>query len=238
MEAETYGPTIQTSYLPAAVAYDILRAGLDTPNLHLLRDAALVCMCYAFFARGDTGVRTETAAVRIDARGLHFAEQAKNVPRLRPYTLCLPWPLQQPHISVHQLVRRFSQAADTAWAQLGQPRPPQFFRLPSDRSALILERGVHFEILPTTIMDHAFANCIAHVGAAPGPGAAWSKKSLRSGGATCALAINVSLPRIMRWGIWKSLAAVECYLDPLAPADHAAYHFFGHLLRTSSASPI
>ncbi|XRB09509.1 hypothetical protein NFJ02_40g106710 [Pycnococcus provasolii] len=59
-----------------------------------------------------------------------------------------------------------------------------------------------------------------------------------TGGATAALAINVSLPRIMRWGIWKSLTAVECYLDPLAPADSASFHFFGHLLHQSSARPL
>ena len=82
-------------------------------------------------------------------------------------------------------------------------------------------------------MDTAVANVLAAVPASPSPGTRWSKKSIRSGAATSALAINVPLPRIMRWGIWKSLQAVEAYLDPLAPADDAALRFFGHLLHAA-----
>ena len=111
LESDQHGAPIRTTYLPAQVAFDILQLGLTTDDPDLLRDAALVVMCYAFFARGDTGVRTETSAVRIDDRGLHFAEAAKNVPRLRPYLLCLPWPRRNPEVSVHQLVRRFDMYA-------------------------------------------------------------------------------------------------------------------------------
>ena len=233
LETETRGCHAQDHYLPASVVLRILDAGLATADLHLMRDTALVCLAYQFFARGDTGVRTTRAALRIDERGLHFAEAAKNVPRFKPYILTLPWPPQNRARSVHRLLRRFDTAANAAWLASGQHRPPQFFRLPTDRVALIIETGVREPVLPVTVMDTALANALRHVGASPGPGVRWTKKSIRSGGATSALAVNAPLPRIMRWGIWKSLAAVECYLDPLAPADEAAKFFFSHLLHAA-----
>ena len=233
LETETRGTHAQDHYMPAAVALHILDLGLATSSLTILRDAALVCLAFAFFARGDTGVRTTTSAIRVDSTGLHFAEAAKNVPRFRPYVLRLPWPTQAPARSVHQLVTKFHDAADAAWIAHGTPRPPQFFRLPSDRVAVVHEAGVPEPVLPVTIMDAAVANVLSAIPASPSPGTRWTKKSIRSGAATSALAINVPLPRIMRWGIWKSLQAVEAYLDPLAPADDAALRFFGHLLHAA-----
>ena len=60
-------------------------------------------------------------------------------------------------------------------------------------------------------------------------GGAWLGHSLRVGAACASLAVGASLMQIMHYGLWKSLAAVQRYLehfDAISP-DTSAWLFFG-----------
>ena len=60
-------------------------------------------------------------------------------------------------------------------------------------------------------------------------GGAWLGHSLRVGAACASLAVGASLMQIMHYGLWKSLAAVQRYLehfDAISP-DSSAWLFFG-----------
>ena len=51
----------------------------------------------------------------------------------------------------------------------------------------------------------------------PPAGEAWSGHSHRSGGASGALSIDVSLPAIARFGVWSQIHSLYPYLDPSVP---------------------
>ena len=69
----------------------------------------------------------------------------------------------------------------------------------------------------------------------PPAGETWGGHSHRSGGATAALSIDVSLPAIARFGIWDRIASLQPYLDPAVGPSAAALLFFEHLLKPSLA---
>ena len=69
----------------------------------------------------------------------------------------------------------------------------------------------------------------------PPVGEKWGGHSHRSGGATAALSIDVSLPAIARFGIWDLIASLQPYLDPAVGPSAAALFFFEHLLKPSLA---
>ena len=67
--------------VPAAAILDILRLGLSTDDMRVLRDAVAVVVAFAFYARGDTGVLLLRKHVGISARGLTLSVRGKTVPR-------------------------------------------------------------------------------------------------------------------------------------------------------------
>jgi hypothetical protein len=81
------------------------------------------------------------------------------------------------------------------------------------------------------LIDEWLHEALSWVDATPPPGVLWSSHSLRSGGATAALAIGVDPFTIARWGIWAAITSVQPYIDPLVPGDDAALFFFRHLLK-------
>jgi len=54
--------------------------------------------------------------------------------------------------------------------------------------------------------------------------------SLRRGGASAAHAINVSLPMIVHWGLWKDASTALSYIDVTIQPDEGAFVFFSNLL--------
>ena len=239
IEAERRGPSTQTEPLPAFVAAAILDLGFSaTTDIYLIRDCTLIVLSYCFFSRGDSGVRATRPAIRIDADGLHLAEAAKNVSRLLPRLLRYPWPANSAGRAPHDLLRLFFTRSAAAWADRGYSPPAQLFRLPNDTLVPVVEHGVRESVLPARLMDAALTNVLPRLPHRPSPFGRWTKKSIRQGAASSALAIGVSLPRIMRWGIWLSLEAIQVYLDPLMPADPHAHLFFGHLLRAPDSAPL
>ena len=73
---------------------------------------------------------------------------------------------------------------------------------------------------------------LALVHIAPPVGEKWSAHSLRSGGASASLAIGVTLFFIMKYGVWRSLAAVQRYLSHLVVLPISL-----RLLRLDASSP-
>ena len=70
--------------------------------------------------------------------------------------------------------------------------------------------------------SHAFSWYIV-----PSTGESLSGHNMRTGGSSASLAIGVHLFHIMRFGQWKSLAAVQRYLSFLILPDRAASNFYG-----------
>ena len=62
------------------------------------------------------------------------------------------------------------------------------------------------------------------------PGVQFTGHSLRRGGASAAHAINVSLPRIMAWGLWTDMRTAISYIDISVMPTDAAWFFFGNLI--------
>lgn len=212
LEGELDPDQAQRAPLPASTALAIVRHGLLSDDPRVIRACACVGLQFTFFARSDTGIQALRSDVALDASGLHWRERGKTIPRLRPESLTVPFDDAHP---VHQLLRRHLALCPSALPD------SLLWRLPSD---------------PSTAWTPALVNswlqqCLEWICAVPPPGVAWTSHSLRSGGATAALAIGVDVYTIARWGIWASINSVQPYIDPLVKGDHAALVFFGHLLK-------
>jgi hypothetical protein len=118
--------------------------------------------------------------------------------RLTPATLSCPYDASSPWL--HQLVSRFLHLR-------GMTAPDDLlWNLPLDEFTPQQWRPC----LVHTWLQEA----LSWVAATPLPGVLWSSHSLRSSGATAALAIGVDVFRIARWGIWAAVTSVQLYIDP------------------------
>jgi hypothetical protein len=190
-------------------------------NEHHLRMAAAVVCAYAYFARGDTGAQAQTSRLIVDREGMHFNEDAKNLPKIAPATLSTPWPADR-ELSPHRLLERYKLAHEAAWRRVGLAAPEALWQLPGDaKPPVASDIGLWLTKLLQVLDIH------------PPPGVKWTGHSIRGGAASAALAIGVSLPAICRWGIWVALDSVMRYLDPLVPRSREALLFFAHLVRAA-----
>lgn len=199
--------------LPARVALLIVQFGLHSTSAHAVRVCACIALQFAFFARSDTGINARAYDLLLDSFGLHWREHTKTLPRMHPATLSCPWPPSQPLL--HQLLARF-----LALRGATAPDAP-LWRLQSDTYSPSQWRPA--------LIDEWLQEALSWVDATPPPGVLWSSHSLRSGGATAALAIGVDPFTIARWGIWAAITSVQPYIDPLVQGDGAALLFFRHL---------
>ena len=219
LEAEIRGAPERRKGLPAPAAHKIMDEGLDTGDDLIMRECAAVSSTYQFFARGDTGAKAEIDRLVVDEEGLHFNEDAKNLPKIAPETLSTPWPPNRER-SPHQLVVRFLAARKAAWLKAGKAEPVSLWQMPSDAGPPV----------PSDIGVWMLRRLDA-LGIKAPPGIKYTGHSLRGGAASAALAIGVSLPAICRWGLWRALDSVMQYLDPLVQPTWQAHVFFAHLLR-------
>ena len=216
LEGELNPDRALRSPLPAQIALHIVRFGLQpSASAHQVRVCACVGLQFAFFARSDTGIHARCDDLALDMHGLHWRERTKTLSRLTPATLSCPYDASAPWL--HQLISRF--------LDLRGPTTPAdpLWRLPRDQYTASQWRPC--------LVDTWLQQALGWVDATPPPGVKWSSHSLRSGGATAALAIGVDVFTIARWGIWAAVTSVQPYIDPLVPGDTAAVAFFGHLLK-------
>lgn len=201
--------------LPARVALQIVRFGLQSLSAHEVRVCACVGLQFAFFARSDTGINARCDDLLLDKHGLHWRERTKTLPRLTPATLSCPWPSS--HAWLHRLLARYLRLRG------GTTPDAPLWRMQTDAFSPRKWRPA--------LIDEWLHEALSWVDATPPPGVLWSSHSLRSGGATAALAIGVDPFTIARWGIWAAITSVQPYIDPLVPGDDAALFFFRHLLK-------
>ncbi len=62
------------------------------------------------------------------------------------------------------------------------------------------------------------------------PGVSCTGHSLRRGGASAVHVINVSLSRIVHWGLWKDASTALGYIDVTVQPDEGSFVFFSKLL--------
>ena len=204
-----------------------LDLGLASSDLRVVRRAASISFLFSFFARADSGVVALRSDVSVTARGVEFREHGKNIERVHPATLVLPWSAggeAHSERSVAALMAKFLRMSDAAWGvRRGGER--ELWRLPSDPSP---RTPLSSDIIGTWLTE-----CLAESGVTPPLGQKWTRHSMRSGGATSALAIGADAFTIARWGVWNSLNSVILYVDPLVQACPSAVLFFRHLLKPS-----
>lgn len=210
----------QREALPADIALRIFRLGMRTQDLDLVRKCTCLCLQFAFFARGDTGVQALRMDLALDAQGLHWRERTKTLGRWKLATLTVPWPSDD-RACLHQLLLRWLQAT------MNLPREDLLWRLPNER----ISRAWPASVISTWLDD-----VLTILDVSPPPGVLWSMHSMRSGGATAALSIGADVLTIARWGIWASISSVQLYADPLTPPSDGAVFFFGHLLKRAPSS--
>ena len=200
--------------VPAPVMLDILRLGLKTDDIDVLRKCAAVVMGFAWFNRADTGTQLRREDVSIDERGISIDARSKTT---APNVSCTMTRVHDvrydPDSMVEQLIRKWYVRSEP----LHTPHS-QFWSLPSDKA----------ELQPS-IITKWLTQCCSLVNCSPPKGQSWTGHSLRSGGASACQAIDIPLFYIMHFGIWRSMEAVQRYLSALVTASDAAYLFFGWL---------
>ena len=200
--------------VPAPVMLDILRLGLRTDDLDVLRMCACVVMGFAWFNRADTGVQLRREDISIDSRGISIDARSKTT---APNVACTMTRLRDarydPDSMVEQLLQKWYDRSGEF-----QKGHSQFWSLPTDQGKL-----------EPPVITKWLTRCCELVNCSPPKGQVWTGHSLRSGGASACQAIDVPLFYIMHFGIWKSMEAVQRYLSALVTASDAAYLFFGWL---------
>lgn len=213
--------------LPPAVVHDILTLGLASSDNETLRQTACIVLCYCWFNRADTGVLLRRSHVSFDKRGVAINAQGKTVAKNRSCPVFRRHaPDFDPDDKVCRLLRRWHDTS-ASW----QHSNSLYWSLPDEKPLRAPMVGEWLAILLRRTSNTAPA------------GGAWLGHSLRVGAACASLAVGASLMQIMHYGLWKSLAAVQRYLehfDAISP-DSSAWLFFGWMtppmppLRTMSS---
>ena len=214
-ERDADGDRVCRTPVPAEVMLDILHLGLRTSDLETLRRCACLILCYCWYNRADSGVLLLRRHVTIDSRGVTINSQGKTVAR---NAAC---PIHRPRAARFDLHSQVLQLLER-WHQVSEPwqRPDSvYWALPTDTASW-----------RSSIIDRWLRDTLQLVGHTPPAGELWSGHSLRSGGASASLAIGVDMFRIMKHGVWKTLAAIERYLSLHVLPSAAAYLFFGWML--------
>jgi hypothetical protein len=213
--------------LPPAVVHDILTLGLASSDNETLRQTACIVLCYCWFNRADTGVLLRRSHVSFDKRGVAINAQGKTVAKNRSCPVFRRHaPDFDPDDKVCRLLRRWHDTS-ASW----QHSDSLYWSLPDEKPLRAPMVGEWLAILLRRTSNTAPA------------GGAWLGHSLRVGAACASLAVGASLMQIMHYGLWKSLAAVQRYLEHFdaISADSSAWLFFGWMtppmppLRTMSS---
>jgi hypothetical protein len=226
LEAQRGGRVWARGAASAATIYNILLLGLSTADPEVLYAATGVVLCFVFCLRPDSLVFVKEGNLSLREDGLHILAGGKTIDLLDVKEITLPWPalptggpdVHRP--SPHRLLQRYLECF-TAERRAGDFA----LRLAGDTRGWQASR-----------VEAWLAACLSATRQEPPPGVLWTMYSLRSGAATAAHSIGVSLPSIQRWGLWKSLGGVEPYIDALVQPSSEALLFFGHLRRAAPSA--
>ena len=214
LEADERGqPLANRVPAPAELMLDILRLGLATPDLNILRMCTCLVLSFCWFNRADTGVRLQRRHVSVTKLGIAINLQGKTIARNTSHTLLRKTDRSSdPDGLVDQLLLRWYAASAHF-----QTADSLFWSLRSEQT------------LEAPIVTKWLAKCATLTGWAAPAGEKWTGHSLRSGGASACQAIDVPLFYIMSFGVWRSMEAVQRYLSALILPSDDAWLFFGWL---------
>lgn len=212
VEAEERGePNAQRVPVSAELVLAVLRLGLQTQDMHVLRMSTCVVLNFCYFSRADTSVQLLRQHVTIHSRGITVNIHGKTVPRNKACTLTRRHdPASDPDGLVLKLLQRWWDFS-SEW----QRDDTQFWLLPGEKQQ------------EAPIITEWLTQCARLVGMAPANGEKWTGHSLRSGAASACQALDVSLFYVMSFGIWKSMEAVQRYLNATILPSDEAWLFFG-----------
>lgn len=197
--------------IPAFVMRAILTLGHRTTSSVVRRAATASVLCYAFMLRADSCVRLRHRHVTVTDRGVTLQIQVKTRGRDVSTTVHRPGIDEVYHLIKSWIRECWASGATSLWAL--PSRPQDQFSSPC--------------------VGQWFQACCDILALRPPQGEKWVGHSHRSGGATGALSIDVSLPAIARFGVWDHIASVHAYLDASVGPSADALLFFEHLLKPS-----
>ena len=200
--------------IPAPVMGAVLKLALTTTNVKVQRDATACVLAFAFMLRADSCLRLRARDVSVSSGGLTLKLAVKTVGREFSVTRTRPG-----RDEVHAAVSRWFNRAALAPSDL-------LWRLPATPVSRFKQAA----------LGSWLQSCCSLLKLKPPAGEAWSGHSHRSGGASGALSIDVSLPAIARFGVWSQIHSLYPYLDPSVQPTPDAVLFFDHLLHTTVAA--
>ena len=214
LEADDRGqPLANRVPAPAELMLDILRLGLATPDLHVLRMCTCLVLSFCWFNRADSGVRLQRRHISVTQLGIAINIQGKTIARNVSHTLLRKTDWRS---DPDGLVNALFHCWYTASADF-QTDDSLFWSLRSEKT------------LEAPIVTKWLAKCATLTGWTAPSGEKWTGHSLRSGGASACQAIDVPLFYIMSFGVWKSMEAVQRYLSAFILPSDTAWLFFGWL---------
>lgn len=211
--------------IPAAVMCDVLALGERSDiDITTLRAVLAVCMQYAFFGRPGTGATLRTEDIGVTSTHIFvrkFKEKGKAHTRdRRVHQLPLTGKGTKYLRRLAPLLQRFKTERESAFRTRGFEPSASFWALPRESA-------------PTTSAVNDWLREVLHaIGKSAPEGFAWQAHSLRSGAASAAHCIGVSMLQIRFMGGWapNSATVERDYIDPTFRADFAASQWFGWLL--------
>ena len=210
-------PAPKTVPVPAAVFAAILRCGLATDDLLVLRQCASACLDYVFMSRAESGhdVRRDDVLV-FPGREIGFRERRTKLTRARQPGVRFRTSSLRGLPELGDLLLRWSSSRDAAWTAISEDAPPDhFWRLPGEarpRSATV--SGWFSSLLethPELAMD---TPDLRH-------------HSLRAGGASACFALEVPEKRIRAWGDWRGGGTFWDYIDVDRQPTEVDFRAFG-----------
>ena len=179
---------------------------------------------FADFGRGDSHASMKETDVDVTPAGdlrFTFVKDKTGSTRLLPRDFF--WPQQ----SLPELIALVKFWLDLRTLFVSMPGySKHMWRLPWESSRFTAES-----------LRKVFAKTLASLGVFPPPGRKYTLHCVRAGAASAANALDISLPKIRRFGGWSLKSDVPLdYIDPACPYSAAAQRFFGWI-RPPSHSP-
>ena len=204
------------------------QAEVSEPSLTVLRDALATTTSFVWFNRSETTHSLKTSQLvtgtnadvaLADERIWLVSDRRKGRKRLKHHQ---NKPIGIPLAALPELAQAIDRYKALRTAAYGVRKPPdQLWALPLDKPSS----------WTAAVQNKWLTSALQRVHRRPPPGFTWTSHSLRSGPASAARAIGVTIERIKHFGGWSvgSTTLEKDCLDPTVQATAGAWFFFGWL---------
>jgi hypothetical protein len=204
------------------------QAHVSDSELTALRDALATTTSFVWFNRSETThslktsqlvAGTDADVALADERIWLVSDRRKGRKRLKHHQ---NKPIGIPLAALPELANAINRYKHLRAAAYGARKlPDQLWALPEDKPSS----------WTSSVQNKWLASALKRVNRRPPPGFTWTSHSLRSGPASAARAIGVTIERIKHFGGWSvgSTTLEKDYLDPTVQATAGAWFFFGWL---------